>query len=277
MYDNFCKYLIETYPTDFATWLIGKSVTLTQLKPTELPSESIRADSLLLQGKDVVLHVEFQTKPDATIPRRMADYYLRIHKQFPQKRVYQVVIYLRASRSPLVKETQFQSQGMTHQFKVVRLWEQPREVFWDVPGLLPFAILSQAADTDAEALLRQVKTRIEEVAEDVGMQGNLEAATAVFAGLKLKADVIKQVMRSRAMQESTFYQDLVQEVEERTLERGRQEGEQRGIKKGRIGLLRQIAPLLQSFGIPLEPFLKIAGVTTEELALQDEETEKDRF
>jgi predicted transposase/invertase (TIGR01784 family) len=126
VYDNSCKYLIETFPADFAAWLIGKPVNLTELKPTELVSEPIRADSLLLQGGDVVLQVEFQTQPDPTMPRRMADYFLRIQKKFPAKQVKQVVIYLRSSRSPLVRQTQFQSQGMTHRFEVVRLWEQPR-------------------------------------------------------------------------------------------------------------------------------------------------------
>ncbi|MEM8639454.1 MAG: Rpn family recombination-promoting nuclease/putative transposase [Cyanobacteria bacterium P01_G01_bin.54] len=307
MYDSSCKYLIETYPTDFTNWLIGKSVALTQLKPTELISEPMRADSLLLQGEDMILHVEFQTKPDAKIPLRMADYYLRIHKQFPEKRVHQMVIYLRSSRLPLVKETQFKSQGMTHRFKVIRLWEQPKDVFWDVPGLLPFAILSRAAAKDAAALLRQIKVRIEAVAEDAAMRGNLETVTAVFAGLKLETEVIEQIMRSQAMQESTFYQSLVREAEERTLERGREEGRkeglqeglqrglrkgrkeglQRGLRKGRkeglkkgrkeerIIVLRQIVPLLQGLGVPVEPLLKLTGVTMAELTLEIENTQED--
>ncbi|MGB0564905.1 MAG: Rpn family recombination-promoting nuclease/putative transposase, partial [Spirulinaceae cyanobacterium] len=233
MYDNFCKYLIETYPDDFATWLLGKVTPLTKLEPTELITEPIRADSLLLQGEDVVLHVEFQTGVDAEIPERMANYYLRIRKKFTSKRIVQVVVYLRQTGSPLVEEAMFRSGGMTHRFRVIRLWEQPKAVFWNAPGLLPLAILSKAANQDAAGLLEEMKERISEVTTDVGMQGNLEMATALFAGLKLKLDVIKRVMRSRAMRESVFYQDLVQEH----LERGRREGEQIGIQKGeQIGI-----------------------------------------
>ncbi|NEO84808.1 MAG: Rpn family recombination-promoting nuclease/putative transposase, partial [Spirulina sp. SIO3F2] len=103
MYDNFCKYLIETYPDDFAAWLLGKVTPLTKLEPTELISAPIRADSLLLQGEDVVLHVEFQTKPDPKIPRRMADYFLRLLNKFPEHEIKQVVIYLRRTNSPLVQ------------------------------------------------------------------------------------------------------------------------------------------------------------------------------
>ncbi|WP_281248373.1 hypothetical protein [Spirulina major] len=42
---------------------------------------------------------------------------------------------------------------MTHRFEVVRLWEQARSLFWDLPGLLPLAILSQAAEVDAVGTL----------------------------------------------------------------------------------------------------------------------------
>ncbi|MEA5421059.1 Rpn family recombination-promoting nuclease/putative transposase [Spirulina sp. CCNP1310] len=271
MYDNSCKFLIETYPADFAAWLIGQPIPLTELQPTELASDPIRADSLLLQGDDVVLQVEFQTQPDPTMPRRMADYFLRIHKKFPQKRVKQVVIYLRTSRSPLVYETEFQAQGMTHRFEVLRLWEQPQSVFWDVPGLLPLAILSQAAENDAVGVLQEIQRRIPEIVADEGMQRNLEATTAIFAGLKLEADVIQQVMRSRAMQESTFYQAMIKEARQEGLQAGRQEGRQ----EGRVSLLQKIVPLLQGWAIPIEPILKVAGVTLEELKLDEEAIPED--
>ncbi|TVQ51597.1 MAG: Rpn family recombination-promoting nuclease/putative transposase [Spirulina sp. DLM2.Bin59] len=279
MYDNSCKFLIETYPADFAAWLIGEPIPLTELKPTELASEPIRADSLLLQGDDVVLHIEFQTQPDPTMPRRMADYFLRIQKKFPQKRVKQVVLYLRTSQSPLVYETQFQCQGMTHRFEVVRLWEQPQSLFWDVPGLLPLAILSQAAEDNAVGVLQQIKRRIPEIVTDEGMQRNLEATTAVFAGLKLEADVIQQVIRNRAMRESTFYQLMLQEARQEArqevLQEGRQVGLQEGRQEGRLSLLRTIVPILQGWGMPIEPILKVAGVTLEELKLEGEATSED--
>ncbi|MEM8637787.1 MAG: Rpn family recombination-promoting nuclease/putative transposase [Cyanobacteria bacterium P01_G01_bin.54] len=270
MYDNFCKYLIETYPDDFAAWLIGQSVPLSRLEPTELISEPIRADSLLLQGQDVVLHVEFQTQPDAAIPERMAQYYLRIHKKFASQRIVQVVVYLRATSSPLVKQTVFRSGGMTHRFRVIRLWEQPKAVFWNTPGLLPLAILSKAAHQDAEGLLEQIRVRISEVTADVGMQGNLETATAIFAGLKLELSVIKRIMRSQVMRESVFYQDIVQESEQRGIIKGEQRGIIKGEQRGIIKLLRQLVPFLQGFNVPVEPLLKRLGVTQAELDAAEE-------
>ncbi|MFN9600672.1 MAG: flagellar assembly protein H, partial [Dolichospermum sp.] len=43
MYDNICKYLAENFQADLATWLLGSPVELTELSPTELSNEPIRA------------------------------------------------------------------------------------------------------------------------------------------------------------------------------------------------------------------------------------------
>jgi hypothetical protein len=48
MYDNTCKYLAENFTEDIASWLIGSRVTLTELNPTELNVDPIRADSIIL-------------------------------------------------------------------------------------------------------------------------------------------------------------------------------------------------------------------------------------
>jgi hypothetical protein len=59
MYDNTCKYLAENFPEDISSWLIGERVTLTELKPTELSVEPIRADSMiLLTNENLILHLE---------------------------------------------------------------------------------------------------------------------------------------------------------------------------------------------------------------------------
>lgn len=56
MYDNVCKFLAERYSRDFANWLLNKPIDLTELKPTELSLNPIRADSLIfLQSDDIVL------------------------------------------------------------------------------------------------------------------------------------------------------------------------------------------------------------------------------
>jgi predicted transposase/invertase (TIGR01784 family) len=236
MYDNVCKFLAENFSADLASWLVGRPIALTQLSPTELNVEPIRADSLiLLDSPELLLHGEFQVKPDATIPARMANYRLRIYHRFPTKAVRQVVIYLRPTRSPLVYETKFEIPGLQHEFEAIRLWEQPVEVFLQAPGLLPFAILANSRKR--LEVLRQVASQAEQIGEQ-NVRQDVMAASAVLAGLVLDTSSIRQILRSEAMRESVIYQDILQE--------GEQRGEQRGLRQGELNLVLKL--LKRKFG-----------------------------
>ena len=69
MIDNVCKFLAESYSTDFASWLLGEAIILTKLEPSELSVEPIRADSVIfLESSQIILHIEFQTEPNKTFP-----------------------------------------------------------------------------------------------------------------------------------------------------------------------------------------------------------------
>ncbi|AUB34366.1 putative transposase YdaD [Nostoc flagelliforme CCNUN1] len=209
MFDNVCRFLAESFSADFATWLLGESIALTQLSPSELSLEPIRADALiLLQSDEIVLHIEFQTEAKAEIPFRMTDYRLRVYRRFPQKRMHQVVIYLQPTTSELVQQTAFVLENTRHEFGVIRLWEQPSEIFLNTPGLLPFATLSQTEDKTR--ILQQVAEVIEQI-NDTRTQSNIAASTAILAGLVLNKELIKRLLRSDAMRESVIYQDIQQE------------------------------------------------------------------
>jgi predicted transposase/invertase (TIGR01784 family) len=164
LFDNISKFLAQEYSADFATWLLGRNIPLTTLSPTELNVEPIRADSVVVMSSPVVvLHLEFQTDPDENMPLRMADYYLRLYRRFPQQEIEQVVIYLRRTGSELVTQTEFSTSKMNHRFRVIRLWEQPVEAFLTAPGLLPYAVLSQA--TNKEEVLTRVIAQIQQVGD----------------------------------------------------------------------------------------------------------------
>jgi predicted transposase YdaD len=58
MYDNVCKFLVESYSQDFAQWLLGESIGLIQLSSLELSTSPIRPDALiLLAAEPIVLHL----------------------------------------------------------------------------------------------------------------------------------------------------------------------------------------------------------------------------
>lgn len=247
MFDNICKFLAETFSTDFAIWLLGESIELTELSPTELSLEPIRADALILrQSEEVVLHCEFQTEPKADVPFRMADYRLRVYRRFPMKRMQQVVIYLQQTSSKRVEQTTFTLERTRHEFDVIRLWEQPTELFMRSPGLLPFAVLSRTRDHTR--VLRQVAQVIDQI-PDRQAQSNVTAAAAILAGLILEIEVIQHVLRRDIMQESVIYQAIRQETwEEATHEN-----------------MRQVAINLLQEGLALETIARVTGLAIEQI------------
>jgi predicted transposase/invertase (TIGR01784 family) len=211
MFDNVSKFLIEQYPQDFASWLLGEPITLSELSPSELSLEPVRADALiLLQSDETVLHCEFQTSPDPAIPFRMADYALRVYRRFPKKRIVQVVTYLRLTESELVRQTRFAANNLQHEFQVIRLWEQPTEVFLQRPGLLPYAVLSQT--NNRFGVLREVAEAIELLPEQ-SQQASVAAATGILAGLVLDKQTIRRVLRREIMKESVIYQEWREEAQ----------------------------------------------------------------
>jgi predicted transposase/invertase (TIGR01784 family) len=209
MYDDACRFLAEHFSADFASWLLGKAVTLTELQPSELSLDPIRADALIfLESDEAILHIEFQTLPKDNIPFRVTDYRLRGYRRDATKPMHQVVIYLKQTASPLVYQTSFTMERTRHEFDVIRLWEQPASLFLQYPGLIPFAVLGQSAD--AEETLRQAAQRVDQITDST-TQANLMAASGILAGLKLEQEVIYRVLRRDIMQESTVYRSILAE------------------------------------------------------------------
>ncbi|MFZ4557835.1 MAG: Rpn family recombination-promoting nuclease/putative transposase [Pseudanabaena sp.] len=259
MIDNICKFLAETFPTDFASWLLGEPIAFTKLEPSELSVEPIRADSVIfLKSLKMILHIEFQTDPNKNIPFRMTDYLLRLHRQFPDMEIYQVVIYLTPSQSPLVYETTFNLGGLSHQFNVIRIWEQPTEIFRKYQGLLPFAALSQT--DNPEETLRQVARQIENI-EDKQVQSNVAASTAIISGIALNKEIIQRLLRSEIMKESVIYQEILLEGEAKGLAKG----EARGIAKGKAETARQIALNMMHSNISGDLVAQFTGLSLKEV------------
>jgi len=263
MYDDTCRFLAEHFSSDFASWLMGESITMTELKPSELSLEPIRTDALiLLESDESILHLEFQTIPKRDIPFRLLDYRVRGYRKYPNKTMRQVVIYLKQTGSDLVHQTSFTMERTRHEFDVIRLWEQPATLFLQYPGLIPFAVLGQTAD--AEATLRQATQIIDQISDPIA-QANIMAASGILAGLKLNQEVIYSLLKRDIMKESTIYQSIYQEGEANGEAKGEARGEARGEAKGEAKKQREIAINFLRDGFPVEAVARGTGLSIEEV------------
>ena len=176
--------------------------------------------------------------------------------------IYQVVIYLTPSASPLVCETRFNLSGLSHQFNVIRLWEQPTEIFQQYQGLLPFATLSRT--NNPEETLRQVAKQIEQIT-DKQIQSNVAASTAIISGIALNKEIIQRLLRSEIMKESVIYQEILLEGKIEGIAEGEAKGEARGEAKGEAKASNKIAQNMLRSNISLELVAQFTGLTLKQV------------
>ena len=245
-YDNTCKYLAENYPGDFARWLLASDTSDIQVLKTELNLEPIRADSVtLLQISNQILHLEFQTTPKSKTPLdfRMLDYYTRLKREYWCE-IEQVLIFLQATSSEIVFNTQYVDKKTRHSYRVIRLWEEDATPLLANPALLPLATLARTdSPTD---LLTQVAATSVDMIEETDERQNISACVQVLAGLRFDKSLITQLFREEIMQESVIYQDILQ----KGLQQGLQQGQEQGKKQEALQLIMRL--LTRRFGA-IEP------------------------
>lgn len=213
-FDNVCKILAEKYPLDFANWLLPETVEKIKVLKTELSIEPIRADSvILLQTKNRILHLEFQTntKSETPIPLRMLDYFVRLVRQYNLP-VTQVVIFLQETTNEIAFTEAYIDEMTHHRYRVIRMWEQDSDLFLNNPALLPLAPLTKT--NSAPELLSQVAREIAKIT-DVPARQNTAVYTEILAGLRFEKNLIRQLLSEDIMQESVIYQDILQKGEQK--------------------------------------------------------------
>jgi predicted transposase/invertase (TIGR01784 family) len=247
-YDNTCKYLAETYPADFARWLLASDTSDIQVLKTELNLEPIRADSVtFLQVANQILHLEFQTTPKSTPPLdfRMLDYYSRLKRQYWCD-IEQVLIFLQETSSEIVFQTEYVDKNTRHRYRVIRLWEEDPTPLLANPALLPLAALAKSDSPNN--LLEQVAASVDMI-EETDERENISACVQILAGLRFEKNLITQLFREDIMQESVIYQDILQK------------GEQRGLQKGEVAvILRQLTRRLGAIEPPIEQQIRALSI-----------------
>ena len=230
-YDNACKYLAETYPREFARWLLAIEPPEIRVLKTELTLEPIRADSLsLLRSANRILHLEFQTLPVSRppMPLRMLDYSVRLKRKY-RCSVDQVVIFLQETTNEVAFAEEYRDDTTIHRYRVIRLWEQDSSSFLSNPALLPLAALTKS--DSPQGLLEEVAEQVASI-EEIEQRQNIASCAGILAGLRFEEDLIRQLFREEIMRESVIYQSIRQA--------GKQEGLQEGLKQEALKLVMRL-------------------------------------
>jgi predicted transposase YdaD len=125
-------------------------------------------------------------------------------------------------------ERTFMGLRALQEYRVINLWEVEAETVFDqnLISLMPFVPILKGGDEEAVVQRAvQVLQRDEQLSE-------LES---FFASFVLETEVVAQIMRwdMTVLRESPWYQEILQQGEQRGEQRGLRQGEQRGLVRGR--------------------------------------------
>ena len=271
MIDDFCKQLVARHPASIGRWVLGlraapkkakaeaEAETVEgapdwQLLDRELSSDPLHADSVILLpafrnrsgsalSETPILHLEFQTRPDALMAERMLEYWMRLHRRF-RRPIQQVVLHLRPTRSRLARIEHLAIGRTRHHFTSLRLWEQDPAPLLADPALLPLAVLARPPATAPEQLLSQVRQQLQTIS-DPDQRRRTTSGCQLLAGLSFSHDVIQRLLAMSILEDSSVYQYIVR----KGLEEGRALGRQ---QEASALLLRQ----LERRCGPLQPQLR---------------------
>ena len=250
--DIVSKYLIQTYPADFARFALRRDdIENVKVIESEQPTvKARRTDSLLrvrIASEDALVHHEFQTSDDPTMPLRMAGYIGRIIEHYGLP-VYAHVFYLRPAagqRDPGYYIQEHPDYPVVIRYKVIRLSQLAGQAVLDraFVGLLPFAPLMQppAGQTEA-AWLEQCVARAAALPLDRSSKADFLAGLAILGGLVYNPQTIMTTVSKEHLMDLIRESSFAQYLAENAREEGMKQGIEQGIERG--GRERAIEDLL---------------------------------
>jgi len=232
-YDRTMKRLTSTFAADYVQLALGGAPALVEpLQITEqdkeLPSLAREVDfaaRVTRQGQEGILLLEFQTAWEADVPRRMADYTLRLHLRYGLP-VYPVVAVLRpGGRLRCSWSMQAWGQQVARcRFRVLRVWQLEAEqvITQRQQGLYPLLPLMRWPNVGRRHVLERSQALILDQVAPREARADACVALRVLSGIVFPADWLRQVLTRREMMlESPVYEEFREEGREEGRERSR--------------------------------------------------------
>ncbi len=229
-FDATLKQLVRSHPRDWLDALHVPAGDPVEVLTPDLSTVTRFADTVLRVGDRGILHLDFQSGPDAELPRRMLLYNVLLHQAYALP-VHTAVVLLRPGagatgfRGAVSYQMVPRRGRLEFRFEVIRLWQRPtEELLASGLGVLPLAPLGKlpAGMRPPTGLAGVVERLVERIMQEAAPDeaAGLLSAAFILIGLRVPRPQGVQLFRGvRAMRESSTYQYILDE--------GREEGMQR--------------------------------------------------
>lgn len=238
--DTAAKLLAAINPAELLVLLglsrPGAAVTLID---TDL-SNAVRTPDKLIRvevgGRTVLVHVEYQTTPDAGMDGRTLAYNVWARSQYGLPVVSVVLVLLRSALSPQntgrVVEFYDADARMDFAYRLIRLWELPVDALLAGPvTTLPFALFADFPPAELPAVVGRIRRRLAD-APPRDRPKDVWAAARFFLDQRYTPEQLEALMLTDAdLEQTATYQRIIR--------KGRAEGEAQGRAAGLAEGLRQ--------------------------------------
>ncbi|MDF5715441.1 MAG: DUF4351 domain-containing protein [Rhizonema sp. NSF051] len=257
--DTGSKRLISLAPDAWVKWVTQRpEVVAKEILDSEFQWISRETDVLVkayspIHGDFLILN-ELQLRYTAHMPRRMRAYAALAEEKY-RLPTYPVLINILPPRSTLTVTSSYQQEFLglraIQDYRVINLWEVDTEIVFEqpFPSLLPFVPILRGG-SEASVVQRAVRL----LRADAQLN-QLEPLLAFFASFVLDMPVVQEIMRwdMTVLRESPWYQQILNEGEERGIQQGVQQGVQQGARRLLIRVLQQRFGEIPAFlGVRLE-------------------------
>ena len=240
-YDEIVKYLMDRFSREFAALGLGTpDVEVLEKLTTEQPTIKMHHSDMTfkvrLPDEEAILHIEAQTDASRDKPMELRTLayaaFLGLQYELP---VYSTVLYFRppAGRDDpgYYAYGNEQRGGLSFKYTVIRVYELDGESFLDAApvGLLPFtSLMKPPVGMTTETWIQKCVETTLSAPVDNTTQGTLLFALSLLGSLVHTSDIFENSTLEAIMQESPFYERIIQ----RGIERGIEQGIERGIEQG---------------------------------------------
>ncbi len=245
-YDPTLKALVEIDPESWPAFLGGPTGP-TRVIDTDIATVSGAADKVLRVAADppYLLHLEFVAGHDAAVLARKLSVRNGLLDDRHDLRVRSGVVLLRPEAdSPQltgVYQRSFPGEDayLTFRYQVMRVWRlPPKPLLTGGLAVMPLALISAVTESELAGIIQQMGRRLSGQRQHARQ---VWAAAYILSGLRYSRELTAQLFRGIvSMKESTTYQAILEE------------GEERGLVRGRIAEAKKILRLQgeDAFGLP---------------------------
>ncbi|HET9919416.1 MAG TPA: hypothetical protein VFQ30_06215 [Ktedonobacteraceae bacterium] len=256
-YDDSLKTLVRTNPQAFVSLVFPEAQYVREL-PEKLKNLSLKMDALfevVVKGSPILVHFEFQTYNDVTMPERLLNYNVQARRTY-KKPVHSCAIHLlndgELPASPLVWYSIPEEQVLEFKFQNIELSKLAPESLLDSDqaGLWPLSPLAkdganyEVVDTMFSHLMEADKKDLLPIGYTLASlafgENNIAAQDWLTRRYKEMYDVLR---------ETPIYQEMTRTAREEGWEEGMEKGLERGLERGRLDSAHQtlVAVILERF------------------------------